>query len=132
MNTTFRLAMLIAILTGAAMTVTPVRAAESNGSKNGSSNLLLDMRLKRYTKEMELTTDQQAKIKALLEEESKQVAKLDEDKSIAVKDRAVKIGEIQQGTYAKIKPLLTEKQSPIFEKLTAKNTRKKPAAPANP
>ena len=124
----------VALLGGILAGLPQLHAADAKAAApKDSQSLLLEMRLRRWNKEVEFTADQQAKIKALLEEESKTVAKLDEDTSLTVGDRAKKVSEIHKTTYAKIKPLLTEKQAPVFEKLTTKTAKqKKVAAPANP
>ena len=96
-----------------------------------TQNILIEMRLKNWNKSLQLTAEQQTKIKAMLVEESKQVASLEENKSLGVEDRANKIDEIRKATYGKIKPLLTETQAPVFEKLTARKP-KKTSAPAKP
>jgi hypothetical protein len=136
MKITFRKSLLYAALLCAGFAcLSSLHAADAKAAAKDSQSLLIEMRLKRWTKELEFTADQQAKIKALLEEESKTVAKVDEDTSLAVGDRAKKVDEIHKTTYAKIKPLLTEKQLPVFEKLTIKTKttkQKKVAAPANP
>ncbi len=136
MKITFRLLFLsAAMLCGSLLCLPWARAAEAKAAPpKDSQSLLIEMRLKRWNKELDLMADQQAKVKALLDEESKVVTKLDEDKSLTMKDRANKVEEIHQATYARIKPLLTAQQVPTFEKLTAKPKpkRKPAAAPDNP
>jgi hypothetical protein len=133
MKITFRRLFVIAVLLVGALAGRPVaRAADAKAAApKDAQSVLVEMRLKNWNKSLQLTGDQQAKIKLLLTEESKQVAQLDEDKALTVQARANKIDEMHKVTYEKIKPLLTETQAPVFEKLTAKKT-KKPAAPAKP
>jgi septal ring factor EnvC (AmiA/AmiB activator) len=133
MKITFSTSLAVAAVLGGVLLCPPsLRAAEANGAKD-SQTLVVEMRLKRWNKELELSAEQQSKIKAMLTEESKQIAKLDEDKALTVSARATKIDEMHVATYEKIKPLLTETQVPVFEKLTTKTKKpKKAAAPANP
>ena len=124
----------LVLLCGVLACLPPLRAADAKAAApKDSPTTLAELRMKRWNKELEFTADQQAKIKAVLDEEGKAVAKLDEDTSLAAQDRAAKLDEIHKTTYTKIKPLLTEKQAPVFEKLITKNSKpKKGAAPAKP
>jgi Spy/CpxP family protein refolding chaperone len=64
-----------AVLT-AVLTAGPSHAAENKSAPNAQA-MLNNMRLKQLTKALELTTEQQAKVKALYESESEQIAKID-------------------------------------------------------
>jgi septal ring factor EnvC (AmiA/AmiB activator) len=121
-----------ALLSGALVCLPTSRAAEARAAApKDAQSMIVEMRLKNWNKNLQLTEDQQAKIKALLTDESKQIAKLDEDNSLPIGERANKIDELHKMTYEKIKPLLTETQTPVFEKLTTRKP-KKSAAPAKP
>ena len=106
MKFTFRKSLAgVALLCGILACLPPLRAAEAKAAApKDSQSLLIDMRIKRWNKELEFTDDQQAKVKALLNEESKEVTRLDTNTSLTVKERADKVDEIHKATYVKIKP----------------------------
>jgi hypothetical protein len=86
---------------------------------------LNELRLKRLTKELSLTADQQKKIQVLFDEEAKEAAKVNADSALSVNDRRQKISDVQDVTYGKIKPLLEPAQLEAFEKFLAKVRPKK-------
>jgi hypothetical protein len=100
-----------------------LRAADNNGKD--AAAVMNSMRLKRLTKDLDLTEDQQKKVMALLNEESKVTAQYRENGNLSVPERSAKIKEAQQVTYGKVKPLLTPPQLEKFEKLQAASTRTK-------
>jgi protein CpxP len=57
-----------------------------------------DQRLQMMTKQLNLTPDQQQKIKPLLENESQQMQALHQDTSLSQEDRMSKMQQIRQST----------------------------------
>lgn len=107
--------------------VSTVGAAET--PQRDARSVVNALRLKSLTKNLELTADQQKQVQGLFDEEAKVVAKLGED--LTPVQRATKIKEIQQATYVKMKPILTEAQAEKWDKMQAdanKPKKKKPAA----
>jgi hypothetical protein len=104
------------------------RAAEDNPSKPAAKKdaqaLIIQMQLKRWTKEVGLTDQQQKQIQALLEDEAKRTAKLAEDTSLSVPERSAKYAEIKKETRSKITPLLTADQLEKWEKATSRPANK--------
>jgi len=92
-----------------------------------------DQRLQMMTKQLDLTTDQQAKIKPILESESQQMQALHQDSSLSREDRMSKMQQIRQGTNDQIKPILTSDQQQKFQEMVSHQGRGGPhgAPPPN-
>jgi Spy/CpxP family protein refolding chaperone len=107
----------LTILTVAAMlTCGAVWAAENAEKKKGPREMPgIEQRMEMMTKQLELTTDQQAKVKALFEQEGKEMrearAKADE---MTVEQRREKMMARRESMDAKLKEILTPEQ---FQKL---------------
>jgi protein CpxP len=78
-----------------------------------------EQRLQHLTKALNLTEDQQAKIKPILENESQQMQTLRQDTSVSQQDRWPKIQAIHDSTTSQIRPILTEEQQKKYEEMTA-------------
>lgn len=76
-----------------------------------------DQRLAHLTKTLSLTSDQQAKIKPMLEQEQQQMQSLHQDTSMAPADRRSKAMQIRQGTNDQIKSVLTADQQTKFTQM---------------
>jgi hypothetical protein len=93
-------------------------AADNNGTApKDAQSVINGMRLKKITKDLDLTDEQQKKVQALFAEEAQTISKLNGD--LSVTERSSKVTEIRQATFAKIKPLLTAPQLEKFEKMQA-------------
>ena len=73
--------------------------------------------LARLTKQLDLTGDQQAKIKPIIEEQHKQMMDLRQDTSMSREDRFAKFREIREKSFAKMKEVLTPEQQKKWEKM---------------
>jgi Spy/CpxP family protein refolding chaperone len=71
----------------------------------------------RLTKALNLTEEQQAKVKAILEEQHTQMSKLREDSSTAPQDRFAKMRELREKAHSQIKDVLTDDQKKKFEEM---------------
>ena len=69
-----------------------------------------DQRLQRMTQALNLTEDQQAKIKPILENETTQMQSLRSDSSLSQEDRMAKMKQIRETTNSQINPILTPDQ----------------------
>jgi len=101
----------IVLICAALVCVATAPAAETRDAQS----VLNSLRLKKWTKDLQLTADQQKKVQAILEDEGKEIAKLD-SAQLSINDRRVKVEELHDVTYTKIKPLLNETQLAKFEK----------------
>jgi Spy/CpxP family protein refolding chaperone len=68
----------------------------------------------RLTKLLSLTEEQQGKVKAILEEQHQQTAKMREDSSTAPEDRFAKMKEMREKVHNQIKDVLNEDQKKKF------------------
>jgi Spy/CpxP family protein refolding chaperone len=100
----------------------PAQAAET---KNDAQTMMNGMRLKKWTKDLELTAEQQKKVQALYEDEARRITTIDNDTKIGVSERVAKVNALRQETFVKMKPLLSAAQLDTFEKLLAKMQPKK-------
>ncbi len=73
--------------------------------------------LARMTKQLNLTGDQQARIKPIIEEQHKQMMDLRQDTSLSRQDRFAKFREIRQQSFEKMKKVLTAEQQKKWENM---------------
>lgn len=102
----------------------PAATGAADGPKDAQT-MINGMRLKKWTKDLQLADEQQKKVQALLDDEGKEIAKLDQDPSLDINSRTAKINALRQATYAKMKPLLDPAQLATFEKSLARTSSKK-------
>jgi len=76
-----------------------------------------DQRLQMLTKRLNLTADQQTKIKPILENESQQMQTLHQDSTLTAQDRMSKMQQIRQSTNEQIKSNLNSDQQQKFEEM---------------
>lgn len=88
---------------------------QGGGDQRGPMSV--DERLKRMTKDLNLTTDQQAKIKPILEEEQKKAQALRDDSGTDRQAIRQKMMQLWQDTSDQIRALLDDKQKEKFDKM---------------
>jgi protein CpxP len=76
-----------------------------------------DQRLAHLTKALSLTSDQQAKIKPMLEQEQTQMQAMHQDTSMSQQDKWAKAKSIREGTNDQIKSVLTADQQTKFTQM---------------
>jgi periplasmic protein CpxP/Spy len=76
----------------------------------------VEMRLEMMTKNLGLTKEQQASIKPILQDQTKQMQALRADQSIKPEQKQTKMKEINQATNTKIEAQLTPEQKEKFKK----------------
>jgi len=74
-----------------------------------------EQRLQRLTKALNLTSDQQQKVKPILENESQQMQAMRQDSSMSQQDRWNKIKSIHEDTTSQIKAVLNPDQQAKYE-----------------
>jgi hypothetical protein len=79
-----------------------------------------DQRLERLSKRLNLSADQQTKIKPILEDQQKQMESLRQDSSVSPQDRHAKMAELQQSSSGQIRAVLNEDQQKKFDKMQEK------------
>ena len=83
----------------------------------GHGPMSVDQRLQMLTKRLNLTADQQEKIKPMLESESQQMQALHQDSSLSREDRMSKMQQIRQSTNDQIKGVLNSDQQQKFQEM---------------
>ncbi len=77
-------------------------------------------RLQRMGQRLQLTDEQKAKIKPLLEDEVAQAKAIHEDSSLSRPQKMEKIEQLRNTTHDKIKPILTPEQQKKLEEMQEK------------
>jgi Spy/CpxP family protein refolding chaperone len=80
-----------------------------------------EQRLQHMTKTLNLTPDQQEKIKPILENEQTQMQGLHQDTSMAKPDRMAKAQQIRQGSNDQIQQILTPDQQQKWSQMQAQH-----------
>ncbi len=88
---------------------------QSAGAGHHGMMISPDQRLQHMTKTLNLTEDQQQKIKPILEQEQQQMQSLHQDTSMSQPDRMSKMREMRQSTNEQIKAVLTPDQQKKWE-----------------
>jgi Spy/CpxP family protein refolding chaperone len=78
-----------------------------------------DTQLKRLTKQLDLSADQQSQIKPILDSRQQQMQQLWQDQSMSRDDRHQKMTEIQSDTTNKIEAVLNDTQKQKYEAMQA-------------
>ena len=76
-----------------------------------------DQQLKKMTKKLNLSADQQAQIKPMLESQDQQMEQLRMDKTMSRQDRHQKMMDIRQDTSQKIEGVLNDTQKQKYESM---------------
>lgn len=122
--------MLAAALAGFFVAVMPSPAAETNTAKHGPKyenpeEVYIQLKLRKWTKLLDLTAEQQKKVLPLCAEEADRVAKLRADKSIPISAQPKKMQEIHADIVGKLKPLLAPAQVEKLEATMSKDPARK-------
>jgi Spy/CpxP family protein refolding chaperone len=88
------------------------------GHRHGPRDMV-QMRLNRMSRVLNLTSDQKAKIKPILEDESSQMRTIFQNQSLSREDRHSKFMALQRDTEKKIEPILTKDQLPKLKEAMA-------------
>jgi protein CpxP len=77
----------------------------------------VDDQIKHLTKKLNLSADQQAKLKPILEDQHKQMDVIHNDSSLSREDRFSKMQTLRQSSDTEIKSVLNEDQQKSFDKM---------------
>lgn len=98
----------------------PDQSGPGMGGHMGRSHMpTVDDQLKHLTKKLNLSDDQQAKLKPILEDQRKQMETIHSDSSLSREDRFSKMQALRQSSDAQIKGVLNEEQQKNFDKMRA-------------
>ena len=108
---------LVASLTSYAAQTAP--ATQDHSAMGGSmmGPMTPENRLKMLTEKLNLTEDQQAKLKPILEDQSTQMKTLHDDTSLAPEDKRAKMKELHESFTEKINAVLTPDQQSKWKQM---------------
>jgi len=85
------------------------------GGGQGQQMPSVDDQVKDLTKQLNLTDDQQPKVRDLLQKQRDQTSQVMQDNSLAREDRRAKMRDIHDSTTGKIRNLLTDDQKKKYD-----------------
>ena len=95
------------------------QSGEGQGPHRGMPSV--DERVQHLTKTLNLSTDQQAKVKSILEDQQSQMTSLRQDTSMSQQDRRAKFQQIHEASTQKIRETLTDDQKAKFDAMQAEH-----------
>jgi periplasmic protein CpxP/Spy len=108
---------IFALMAGAIAARAQMPAGQGGGQWGRGQPPTTEQRLQRMTQQLNLTEEQQQKIKPILESESTQMQALRGDSSLTQEERMAKMKELRQGTSEQIKPILTADQQQKYAEM---------------
>jgi Spy/CpxP family protein refolding chaperone len=75
----------------------------------------VDDHVKELSTKLNLTSDQQTKVKAILEENHQKMQATMKDESLSKEDKHAKMKEMHDSVHAKVRDILTDEQKPKFD-----------------
>ena len=122
-----KLAVTLFVILLAVMVGTPVMSAQDNmggamasqGAMGNASDVTA--RLQHMSKALQLTPDQQEKIKPILMEEAPKIQALKADTSMPPAQKMMQMKQIRDATNAKINPILTPEQQQRLQQMQAQH-----------
>ena len=79
----------------------------------------VDDQIKHLSKKLDLSADQQTKLKPILEDQRKQMEAIHSDSSLSREDRMTKMQALRQSSDTQIKSVLNDDQQKSFDKMRA-------------
>ena len=118
----YSVAMLTSLLLASLAALAQMPGGTASGQWGGQPPTV-DQRMQRMTQALELTGDQQEKIKPILESESTQMQALRDDTSLSQQDRMAKMKEIREHTASQINPILNPDQQKKYAEMMSRGGR---------
>jgi Spy/CpxP family protein refolding chaperone len=109
--------MMVVAQTSYALQTAPAAQEHSAMGGTGMGAMTPESRLKMLTEKLNLTGDQQAKLKPILEDESTQMKTLHDDTSLAQADKRAKMKELRESSTEKINAVLTPDQQAKWKQM---------------
>ena len=119
----FSLAVLASLLLASLSALAQVPGGQQGGQWGQGQPPTVDQRIQRMTQALELTGDQQEKIKPILESESTQMQALRDDTSLSQPDRMAKMKDIREQTASQINPILNPDQQKKYAEMMSRMGR---------
>jgi len=95
----------------------PAGAGEGPGPRHGMPSV--DERVQHMTKMLNLSDDQQTKVKSILQDEHDQMVSLKQNTSMSQEDQHAKFQQIRQASNSKIRDVLNDEQKAKFDQMQA-------------
>jgi len=95
-------------------------ATAPGGTKHGNT---VDRMIQRLTTQLNLTDDQQTKIKPILESQMQQISAVRQDTTLTPEDRRTKMMAIRQATTTQMQGILTPDQFTQYQQMTQRMRR---------
>jgi periplasmic protein CpxP/Spy len=104
-----------------AQTTTPQTSGDQQpGQSHRGQRMDPDRQLAHLSKTLDLTADQQAQIKPILQDRQQKMQTLWQDQSLSRQDKRMKAQAIQQDSQTKLEAALNDQQKQKFEEMRAK------------
>lgn len=87
----------------------------SGEHKHGGQMRTTDDMMQDLTTKLNLTTDQQSRIRAILDENHQQMQSTMNDQSLSKEDKHAKMKSMHDSIHAKVREVLTDEQKPKFD-----------------
>lgn len=110
--TTLLMACLFALAAGAQQNAP---AQENAEHKHGGQMRSSDDMMQELTTKLNLTADQQTKIKSIMDETHQQMRATMDDQSLSKEDKHAKMKSMHDSVHAKVREVLTDDQKPKFD-----------------
>jgi periplasmic protein CpxP/Spy len=103
------------------MVGTPILSAQDNmgGAMAGQGDSQVAAKLQHMSKALQLTPDQQEKIKPILMEEAPKLEAIKADTSLTPAQRMMQMKQVREATDAKLQPILTPEQQQKLQDMRA-------------
>lgn len=112
---TLALAGLLSMAGGVVIAQDNATTTPQQGQAYGHRGMNPDSQLQHLTKQLDLTADQQAQIKPILENTHQQMMQIHQDQSLSQQDRRSKMQSIHEDAKSKIEAVLNDTQKQKFE-----------------
>jgi Spy/CpxP family protein refolding chaperone len=120
----------VAVLGGYLACASVSSAQDTNTTRRaGRRGPMVEQRIERMTKELDLTSDQQTKVKALLEKQTKERREIFSDNSLPREERRDKMRALMQEENKELKSILTSEQFEKWKKLREQMRTRRPGGP---
>jgi hypothetical protein len=116
-------AAIVALLLGTVAVYAQMPAGQGGGQWGHGQPPTVDQRLQRMTQALNLSDEQQQKIKPILENESTQMQSLRADTSMSQEDRMAKMKQIRENTSSQINPILNADQQKQYAEMMSRQGR---------
>ena len=118
-------------LLASAIAIHAQQGPQGGGQWGGAPTV--DQRMQRLSQMLELTGDQQEKIRPILENEATQMQQLRADTSLSQEDRMAKMKQIRENSTSQINPILTpDQQKKYAEMMSRMREGRGPGGPGQP